>query len=122
MKTKTLKILYWAVTIIFCLANFASGVAELFPNEMGIDLMKQLGYPIYMMAILGVAKILGVIAILQTKWKTIKEWAYAGFAIDFIGASASFYFINGGFFAVVFPLIFLGVMFASYFLWKKAFK
>lgn len=122
MKPKTIKILYWAVTIIFCLANFASGVAELFPNQMGIDLMKQLGYPIYLMAILGVAKILGVVAILQTKWKTIKEWAYAGFAIDFIGASASFYFIKAGFFATVFPLVFLAVMFASYFLWKKAFK
>lgn len=119
MKPKTLKIIYWAVTIIFCLANFASGVAELFPNQMGIDLMKQLGYPVYMMTILGVAKILGAIAIIQTKWKTIKEWAYAGFAIDFIGASASFYFIKAGFAAVVFPMVFLGVMFASYFLWKK---
>ncbi len=120
MKPKTIRIIYWAVTVIFCLANFLSGVFELLPpNQQGLDIMKLLGYPLYLLTILGVGKIIGSIVILQTKFKTIKEWAYAGFAIDYISASASFYFVDGGMFGIIFPLIFLAVMFASYFLWKK---
>ena len=119
MKPKTLKITYWTVTVLFCLANLFSGIAEFFPNQEGLAVMKQLGYPLYFLTILGVAKILGSIAIIQTKYKAIKEWAYSGFAIDYISASASFYFINGGFIAILSPMIFLAILFASYFLWKK---
>ena len=119
MKPKTIKLTYWAVTILFCLANLFSGIAELFPNQQGLDVMKQLGYPLYFLIILGIAKILGSIAIIQTKFRTIKEWAYAGFAIDYISASASFYFIDGGAFAILVPLVFLGLLFVSYFLWKR---
>lgn len=119
MKPKTLKIIYWIVTIVFCLANIGSGVAELFPNQQGLEIMKQLGYPAYFLIILGIAKILGGIAIAQTKFKTIKEWAYAGFAIDYISASASFYFVKADIIGIIFPLIFLTVLFVSYALWKK---
>ena len=119
MKPKTAKIMYWAVTLLFCLVNFLSGIAELFPNQQGLDVMKLLGYPLYFLTVLGVAKILGSIAIIQTRFKTIKEWAYAGFAIDYVAASASFYFINGGAMAILFPFVFLAVLFWSYSLWKK---
>lgn len=119
MKQKTIKISYWVVTVIFCLANLLSGISGFFPNEQGLEVMKQLGYPAYLFIIIGVAKVLGSVAVIQQKFKTIKEWAYAGFAIDYIGASASFYFVNGEFFAILFPIIFLIVLFASYFLWKK---
>ncbi len=119
MKPKTIRIIYWTVTTLFCLANFASGIAELFPNQQAFDVMKLLGYPAYLLTILGVAKILGSLAIIQTKYRTIKEWAYAGFAIDYVGASVSFYFVGGNAFAILFPMIFLAVMFWSYFLWKK---
>lgn len=119
MKPKTIKIIYWIVLIIFALANLFSGISGLFPNQQAKDLMVQLGYPLYFLAIISMAKILGVLAILQTKFKTIKEWAYAGFAIDYIGASASFYFTGGDLFSTLMPMIFLAVMFASYFLWKK---
>ena len=122
MNQKTLKITYWVVTSLFCLANLASGLMELFPNQMAFDLMKLLGYPAYLLTILGVAKILGSLSIIQTKYRTIKEWAYAGFAIDYVGASWSFYFIDGDIFAIIFPIIFLAVLFASYFLWKKTLK
>ena len=119
MKPKTTKIIFWVVTVLFCLANFASGIAELFPNEQGLDIMKQLGYPAYLLFIIGIAKILGSIAVIQTKFKTIKEWAYAGFTIDYIGASLSFYFIKSRAFDILLPLVFLVVMLISYFLWKK---
>ena len=116
MKTK---ILYWIVTFLFCLANLFSGISGFFPNEQTSELMALLGYPMYLLVILGVAKILGVVALVQTKFRTIKEWAYAGFAIDYIGASASFYFVGAGFSALLFPLLFLAVMFWSYYSWKE---
>ena len=119
MKPKTIKIIYWIVTMLFSLFMLFSGFSEIMQTEQGKDLMKHLGYPIYVNTIIGVAKILGALAILQWKFQTIKEWAYAGFTIDIIGASASFYFSGDGIVATLMPFIFLAVMFVSYFLWKK---
>lgn len=122
MKPKTIKILYWAVTILFSLFMLFSGISEIMQTEQGKEIMKHLGYPMYVNTIIGVAKILGAIALLQWKFKTIKEWAYAGFTIDIIGASASFYFTGDGIVAALMPFAFLAVMFLSYFLWKKVEK
>ncbi len=123
MKPKTIKIIYWIATILFALFMVFSGVLELLQTEQSKEAIKQLGYPIYVNTILGVAKILGAIAILQWKFKTIKEWAYAGFTIDIIGAAASIYFAGSTvFMALSFTVPFLVVMFASYFLWKKVEK
>ena len=119
MKPKTIKIIYWIITIIFSLFMLFSGVSEIMQTEQGKEAMKHLGYPIYVNTIIGVAKILGTLAILQRKFRTLKEWAYAGFTIDFIGASASIYFTGDGIVMALFPMIFLAVMFISYYLWKK---
>jgi L-lactate permease len=66
-----------------------------------------------------VAKILGVIAILQPMFKTIKEWAYAGFAFNFISAFVSRAIVGDGVPDLIPPLIMLAVLFFTYFLWKK---
>ena len=84
-----------------------------------VKIMADLGYPAYILIILGVAKILGGIAILQPKYDTIKEWAYSGFVIDILGAAASIYFVSKNFAGVMFCLVFLLPIFGSYFLWKK---
>ena len=122
MKPKTIKILYWIVTVLFSLFMLFSGVSEVMQTEQAKELMKHLGYPIYVNTIIGVAKILGAFSILQWKFRTIKEWAYAGFTIDFIGAGASMYFAGDGILMALSTTIFLAVMFISYFLWKKAEK
>ena len=122
MKPKTIKIIYWAVTILFALFMGFGAVNELVQTPSAVDGMKQLGYPAYLNIIIGVAKIIGIISILQCKWKTLKEWAYAGFAIDIIGAGASMYFTGAGIGTVLFISVFLVWMFASYFLWKKVDK
>ena len=119
MKPKIIKIIYWTVTILFSLFMMFSGFLEIMQTEQAKEIMKHLGYPIYVNTIIGVAKILGALAVLQWKFETIKEWAYAGFTIDFIGASASFFFTGDGIATALSPFIFLAVMFISYFLWKK---
>jgi len=119
MKPKTIKILYWSVTVLFCLGMLFSGISEVMQIESAKEVIVHLGYPIYVNTVIGTAKILGVIALLQWKFKTIKEWAYAGFTIDFIGAAASMYFAGDGILMALSVLPFFVVMFLSYFLWKK---
>lgn len=122
MKPKTVHISYWIITVIFSLALLQSGIVEIMQTESSKQLMDMLGYPHYLNTILGVAKILGVIVILQPWFKTIKEWAYAGFAIDFVGALVSGIYATDEIAIIIVPLIFLAVMFLSYFLWKKVEK
>lgn len=119
MGKKAIKITYWIVTILFALFMIFSGVSELIGTKDGNKVLTDLGYPLYLNTILGVAKILGAIVILQTKFKTAKEWAYAGFTFDILGASASFALNGDGFVNAVFPLVFLVVLAISYICWKK---
>jgi hypothetical protein len=69
------------------------------------ETMARLGYPPYILLILGTAKLVGVVALLQNRWPTLREWAYAGFAIDLIGASASHFFSGNPFGEAIFPLL-----------------
>jgi hypothetical protein len=118
MQPKTQKILYWAITIIFALFMAFSGISELLQIESAKQVLTALGYPTYVNYILGIAKLLGVIAILQWRFKTIKEWAYAGFTIDILGATASNFFVEGIGPALM-TVIFFIPLFLSYWLWKK---
>lgn len=119
MKAKTVRIIYWVFTIIFCAFMLFSGVVELMQTESAQKGLIDLGYPVYLNYILGVAKLLGVLAILQNRFKELKEWAYAGFTIDIVGAGASFVLNGMGFASTLFVIPFLVVMFVSYFSWKK---
>ncbi|MEN9626338.1 MAG: hypothetical protein RL557_666 [archaeon] len=121
MKQRTIKIWYWIITILFCAFMTFSAVSELLQTESAQKVMVDLGYPPYLNYILGIAKILGVIALLIPQFKVIKEWAYAGFAFDIIGAGLSIGFDGGGWMALT-VLPFLVVMFISYSLWKKVEK
>jgi len=120
MKTKTIKICYWITTILFSVAMFIPGIIELMNIPSAQKSLIDLGYPAYLSYILGAAKILGVIAILQPRFKTIKEWAYAGFTIDIVGAVLSMLFVGTPVYkALPLPLLYLGIMFVSYFTGKR---
>ena len=51
-----------------------------------VDVFKQLGYPLYLLPFLGVAKLLGIIVLLVPGFPRLKEWAYAGMFFDLVGA------------------------------------
>ena len=112
MTTKTK--VYWLVTVVFCLIFALGGMANLLRAEVQVEAMTALGYPTYMMTILGVFKILGVIALLAPGFPILKEWAYAGFAFDMVGASASHAFVGDPLQTIIVPLVILGVGAASY--------
>jgi hypothetical protein len=116
---KKLKTWYWITTIIFALMMIMDGVGGITQQEAGKEVLKHLGYPMYLLIIVGIAKLLGAASILQNKFIAIKEWAYAGFAINFIGAFASRAFVGDGVSLLIPPLIALVIMFIPYILWKK---
>ncbi|WP_426325847.1 DoxX family protein [Pedobacter sp. R-06] len=116
---KKLKTWYWIATIIFALMMVMDGVGGITQQEAGKEVLKHLGYPMYLLIIVGIAKLLGAASILQNKFTTIKEWAYAGFAINFIGAFASRAFVGDGVSLLIPPLVALVIMFIPYILWKK---
>ena len=123
MKPKTTKITYWTITIIFAAFMTMGAVQELMHTASADKVLTDLGYPVYLNNILGIAKIVGAIAIIQWKYKAIKEWAYSGFTIDILGAVASMYFVGTPIAMVLMTsVIFLGVLFTSYFLGKKVDK
>ena len=83
------KIIYWVVTIFLSFGMLAGGVQQLFQIGGYNEIITQLGYPLYLLSILGAWKILGVIAILIPKFTLLKEWAYAGFFFAMSGAFIS---------------------------------
>ena len=78
-----------------------------------------LGYPEYFQHILGVAKLLGVAAIVSGISPTLKEWAYAGFTFDVCGALASHVSVGDPTWVAAVPAIFLLVQLGSYALWRR---
>jgi NADH:ubiquinone oxidoreductase subunit 5 (subunit L)/multisubunit Na+/H+ antiporter MnhA subunit len=119
MKPKTIKIIYWVLTVIFVLFMAMDGGAGIAREKTGQEVMRHLGYPIYIMVITGVFKVLGAIAIAQNSLKTVKEWAFAGFFINFAGAFASRAFVGDGIDLLMFPLVILVIMFTLYYFWKR---
>lgn len=86
---KASKIIYWIGTIWLSLGMLSTAVVQLLKTEDEIAMITKLGYPVYLLTIIGVWKILGVIAILIPKYPLLKEWAYAGFFIAMSGAVVS---------------------------------
>ena len=87
--SKRNKIIYWVSTLWLALGMTSTGIVQLIGTEEEVDLMFRLGYPAYLLSILGVLKILGVVAVLIPKFRLVKEWAYAGFFFNMSGAITS---------------------------------
>jgi uncharacterized membrane protein len=80
------KIIYWVTTGFLACGMLAQGFAQISHTKGYVDIIVHLGYPLYFLYIIGVWKILGVIAILIPGFKLLKEWAYAGFFFVMSGA------------------------------------
>lgn len=92
--TKRNKIIYWVATLWLALGMTSTGIVQIIKMKEEVDMMSHLGYPGYFLTIIGVWKILGVIAILVPKFPLLKEWAYAGFFFVMSGAVFS-HFASG---------------------------
>lgn len=90
---KTKRIVYWVTTAILSLGLLGTGIQQLLHIEAEGALgppfawgIRQLGYPVYLLTILGTWKILGVVALLLPRYPLLKEWAYAGIFFLLTGA------------------------------------
>ena len=105
---------YWGITGTFAALMVFSGVLYLSGAPMIRETLAHLGYPGYLLGILGVAKLAGVVGLLQNRAPILREWAYAGFTIDLVGATASHLLAGDSPGVAAVPALFLVWLAASY--------
>jgi hypothetical protein len=110
------KIVYWITTGTVAAMMFLSAYMYLTHNPELVSGFKALGFPLYFVTILGVAKLLGAIVLVAPAGRILKEWAYAGFIFIFIGATWTHLVTRTPF---IMPLILLGILGVSYWFWTR---
>jgi len=113
------KIIFWVTTtLIFLFEGVMPALTG--HTEMAKEGIRHLGYPEYFGSMLVVFKVIGTLALMIPQVPTrIKEWAYAGFAIDFIAACVSLIAVDGVSGLAFFPLIVFAVLITSYIYYHK---
>ena len=121
MTSKTTNLLYWIFTILFAALMAFTAVPNLLNTPESIQLIHDsLGYPVYFIPFIGLAKLLGVIAILIPGLNKIKEWAYAGLFFDLTSSIYSGIAASGKFDPMMITmLIWIVPGIISYVLWSK---
>ena len=105
---------YWVTTLLLALECLVGGIMGALQRPTFIDIMKHLGYPDYVMTIIGVWYVLGGVALLVPGFSLLKEWAYAGLFFIYTGAIASHLAVGDGVVTLVGPIILTGLVIASW--------
>jgi hypothetical protein len=105
--TKRNKIIYWIATGWLALGMTSTGIVQLLNMEEEAANFSRLGYPEYLMTLIGIWKLLGVVAILVPNFTLIKEWAYAGFFFAMTGAIISHVVVGDPFMELFGPTLLL---------------
>ena len=117
-RSKATTVVYWVVTALFCLQMAFTAYAQLRLPQVA-EMFAHLGFPAYFRVQLSVAKLLGVVVLLAPVPSRLKEWAYAGFAIDIASALIAHFAVGDG------PPVWswaagTGVLWGlSYFFWRR---
>ncbi|MBC7935375.1 MAG: DoxX family protein [Rhizobacter sp.] len=115
---KTNKIIFWTTTGLLALLMALGAIPDILMIDEAKKVVEHLGYPIYLLPFLGVAKTLGAITILIPKFDKLKEWAYAGLSIDLIGATYSIIQVDG-FSNILIPVLHILLLTVSYIFWGR---
>lgn len=110
------KIIYWIATGLVATGMLLSAAMYLSQNEELMNSFTSLGLPLYFVGLLGVAKLVGAVALVAPVWRNLKEWTYAGFGFTFIGAIWVHVATGTPWIA---PFIFLIILATSYFFWPR---
>jgi hypothetical protein len=116
---KKVTILYWIFTGIFSALMVLSAIPDVSLAPEALAIFARLGYPPYLLPFLGTAKILGVAVVLVPWFRRLKEWAYAGIAIDLVGAFYSHLSVGDPPSVWKFPVIGLVLLTGSYFFYQR---
>ena len=114
---------FWSVTLLLAAALMLSGIGQLMQYGGNVELVTNLGYPLYILTILGIWKVLGVIALVVPGFPRLKEWAHAGIFFLMTGAALSHAFANdyGDYgFHIILPLSYAALNIASWALRRRA--
>ena len=111
---KNTKLIYWTTTILFSAFMIFSAIPDILVVEDAKQFMSHLGYPVYFIPFIGVAKLLCSIAILIPGFKKLKEWAYAGLIFDLTGAVYSVIAVDGFQLPMLTMVVVFAVAFTSY--------
>lgn len=116
---KKYKIMFWiTTTLIFLFEGVMPALTS--QSDIAVQGITHLGYPVYFGTMLMVFKVAGSIVLIIPKFsKRVKEWAYAGFGIDFLSAFISLLVIDGLSGITFFPLVVFGVLAVSYVSYHK---
>lgn len=112
MKAKTIG--YWGTTSILIFVVLAGGAAQLARRPENVDGLVHLGYPVYLLTILGAWKVLGAITLAVPGFPRLKEWAYAGIFFDLTGAGFSHAAAGDDTRHVLVPFLFAAISVASW--------
>jgi hypothetical protein len=96
---------YWIITVILSFCIFSGGLAQAMQVKGVVQGFKPLGYPTYFISLIGVWKVLGIIAILIPNFKLLKEWAYAGIFFVMSGAVISHVASNDVSIQIIAPVV-----------------
>jgi hypothetical protein len=107
---------YWLVTGLLAFGMLAGGTAQLLRASFNVDGLLHLGYPLYLLPLIGAWKLVGVLVLLLPGWRLAKEWAYAGFFFLLTGATASHLASGDGLGGSLAPFIFACLTVASWYL------
>ncbi|MEP6703323.1 MAG: DoxX family protein [Acidobacteriota bacterium] len=116
-----MRIAYWIVTGLMAAFMLMTSIPDVLMVDGAKELFRHLGYPSYFLPFIGVAKILGVAAVLVPGFRRLKEWAYAGLVFDLIGAFYSHIALGDGLTFWILPLIGLALVGGSYFLYHAVY-
>ena len=115
-----MRILYWTTTTLIVLETFVGGFADLtrgrtvlVSGPLVTEILASLGYPMYVLSIIGIWKILGAVTLAVPGFLRLKEWAYAGIVFELSGAVASLA-ACGRTADLIPPLFLLGLTLASW--------
>lgn len=114
-----LRLIYGLVTPLFLLLQGWAAAQYLMEAPRMTATITDLGYPVYFMKMLGVAKVLGIVAIATGLSRRLKEWAYAGFTFDVCAAIVSHLSVGDSLLVALVPAAFLAAQLVSYFSWKQ---
>lgn len=113
--TKRNKIIYWIATVWLALGMLSTGIVQLSKMKEEEDMFAHLGYPGYLLTILGIWKILGVLAVLIPKFPLLKEWTYAGFFFTMSGAVFSHIAVGDGAIEFIGPVLLIVLTVVSWY-------
>jgi hypothetical protein len=112
-----LRLLYWIPTAVIAMVMASGGLIDALQTDLRV--FRHLGYPDYFSTILGVAQLLGVVALLAPVPRMLRAWAYAGFTFDVGGAILSIIAVGDPPSHLAIPLLAFAMLQLSYFAWRR---